>query len=448
MDYTSVFDLITRTFADQLHGTSVFETSTGESLRVDLAIEDQYFRATFQDSTGRILVITPGNVTAFDNDQMQQSEQTDTQSAFDAWKSQPPVTLAPISAGLAQLTTSNPQINRLIAQIIPSGGSLAFTLLPDLCWFDARYPQVILPGLDLKDFTGRICFRDIAFTSSKISFSIELHGICQLGQVSFGDSFVMQIQKLQLDLHSSVFLELANSNVMGEIWHSLLSAEKGTVKINIADKPSPLTLEVEEISASFNDMKLHQSISSGGSEKTYVDGGPVTLFLKDTNIASYDFDRLDPNILVSLVSANLLDTRIDIQFNSGKNTNPYLYGTFSISTLTARANVKLPDLVATNLEAELSLQGQFSSSHLAIDHISLTSNTGELAFQDFKISNFTTSILVSDLISSKGKLESGQIQICLYPSSGDSIDVVFPPEIKKAELRLAQMTNGKFEGAS
>ncbi len=109
MEYTSVFDLITRTFADQLHGTSVFETSTGESLRVDLAIEDQYFRVTFQDSTGRILVITPGNVTAFENDQMQQSEQTDTQSALDAWKSQPPVTLAPISAGLAQLTTSNPQ---------------------------------------------------------------------------------------------------------------------------------------------------------------------------------------------------------------------------------------------------------------------------------------------------------------------------------------------------
>jgi hypothetical protein len=95
-------------------------------------------------------VITPGSITAFDNGQIQQSEQTDTQSALDAWKSQPPITLAPISAGLAQLTTSNSQINQLISQIIPSSGSLAFSLIPDLCWFNAKYPELSIGTLQLK----------------------------------------------------------------------------------------------------------------------------------------------------------------------------------------------------------------------------------------------------------------------------------------------------------
>lgn len=250
MDYSTAFNLIAQTYADQLHGAAVFETSTGESLRIDLSIEDQFFRAAFQDSTGRILVITPGSVTVVDNGQIQQSEQANTQSALDAWKSQPPITLAPITAGLAQLTTSNSQTNQVIDQIIPSSGSLAFSLIPDLCWFNAQYPELSIGKLQLKGVTGRASFRDIAFTSQSASFKLELVAKCK--EMNWGLSTspafdnLAYFTELEVSLSASVFLDLVEQRVEANLIHAHFYGMQGEIRYISTNPSDPWVITLQQ----------------------------------------------------------------------------------------------------------------------------------------------------------------------------------------------------------
>lgn len=431
MDFVSTFDLISGTFADQLNGYAVFETASGNSLRVDLEINEQWFRAVFQDSTGSILVVTPGNITALENGQPVQSESVDTQAALDAWKSQPPITLAPVSGGLSQLQVTNTQINQVISSLlqISGSGSLAVAFIPTLCWFDARYPQVLLPGLVLQELEGRICLRDIAFTSSEISFVIEAHGQCKSGQLNFGKPLAIQVQELEIDLHTSSYLELPTGNVEGEIWHSSLSTVTGAgkIEINASEKPSSLPLEVQGLSSLINDVKLRIIQRAGGEVDTYVFGGPLILQAKQSVISNYNFEWNSD--IVTVAVANLTDLYIDLKFNSRGEANPYLSGSFSIPSLTAKVDVWLSDVAAKDLQTELSLQGQFSSSQVAINYVSLASNSGQIIFRDsndknYIIDNFKSSILVNHLIVVDARLQI-RLNVILNTSKSSASQLVF-----------------------
>jgi len=174
MEPSDALDLISNTYGDRLHVLAVFLAAGDQSLRLELAIDGDFFRAVFQRNDGSVLNIIPGNVIAQTSDGKIQSVLADTQAALAAWKGQPPITFAPVAAGLGQLGTGNPTIDAIIAQLSQFNGTLAFGFLPDVCWYQSSYAKILLPGIDLEGVTGRLCLRDITFNTTTLSFIVEL----------------------------------------------------------------------------------------------------------------------------------------------------------------------------------------------------------------------------------------------------------------------------------
>jgi hypothetical protein len=378
MDFTSVFELVSRTFADQLNGYAVFETASGESLRVDLAINEQWFRATFQDSTGPILVVTPGNITALENGQPVQSESVDTQAALDAWKSQPPITLAPISTGLSQLQATNIQINQIISSLlqITGGGSLAVAFIPTLCWFNAFYPQVPLGKFVANDVTGRVCIRDIAFTAQSVSFGIELSAKCN--QIIFVldtdkqedgsppyqfielTSRTSGTREVEFNINFSAFLNLPEQTVEATIIHAQLKGERGKFEYGKDDKDQyRWNVELtESLQLILKDVFQNYGFQPGASQSI---NGSITLNIPTARIIKQTLPFKSGATITLDAPAILTNTSLSLALNSATGRDDLIQGFLAPCQLTISKGAYLSDtsdspaLKLTGLEAILSL---------------------------------------------------------------------------------------------
>lgn len=234
MQLFDALDLISNTFGDRLQASAAFEAPGNQTLRFALSIEGDSFRADFESNDGSRLSVTPGSIVALLSDGSLQVARTDTQSALDAWKGQPPITFAPVAAGLNQLSAGIPAVDAVIAQFAQLNGSLALGLIPDLCWYQATYATITLPGAVLEKVKGRVCLRDITFSDTVLSFEIELDATldtCSLTlaparQVTLGKS---ASEDVTLTLRASVLLNLAEGTVDGELIHLATTAPSGTV---------------------------------------------------------------------------------------------------------------------------------------------------------------------------------------------------------------------------
>jgi hypothetical protein len=377
MDFASVFDLVSRTFADQLDGYAVFETASGETLRVDLAINEQWFRAIFQDSSGPILVVTPGSITALENGQPVQSESVDTQAALDAWKSQPPITLAPISAGLSQLQATNAQINQIISSLlqVTGGGSLAVAFIPTLCWFNAFYPQVSLGKFVAKDVTGRVCIRDIVFTAQSVSFGIELLAKCN--QVTFvfntgkqeDDNSPYQFIELtsraadtsevEFNINFSAFLNLPEQTVEANIVYAQLQGVRGKLQYGKdANDDDPWNIELTESwQLTLKDIFQNYGLQPNANQST---NGSINVNILTARIIKRTLSESGATITLD-APAILMNTSVSLTLNSVTGRDDLIQGFLASCQLTISKGAYLSDtsdsstLNLTGLEAVLSL---------------------------------------------------------------------------------------------
>jgi hypothetical protein len=223
MDFTSVLGMLESTSVDHLQGVSTFETAES-SLRVELHIGQDGFSLVLHSRDGFSLEVTPGRVVASTPDGQRYVASADTTHALTAWKSQPPTSMAPISSGLLQLTTASSVVNDVVAQLAAFPGSLAIGIIPDLCWFNAYYPELDLGGVRLTDVLGRVCFREITvdFQASAASLRVELSAECRELELSVGslptDRLTLTSESaappspnrrdVRIDLASHIYLDL------------------------------------------------------------------------------------------------------------------------------------------------------------------------------------------------------------------------------------------------
>jgi hypothetical protein len=240
MQLSDALSLISSTFCDRLYGSVVFQAPGNQSLRAELAVDGGFFRVQFLTGDGRALSITPGSVVALLAAGNVQLAPAATDPALTAWQSQPPITFAPLAAGLSQLTTGVPQIDSFIAELSQFNGTLAFAFLPDVCWFEANYAQILVPGLQLNGVSGGVCLRDITIGATSLSFNVEIGASLDSATVSLGTGRQVVVQKLPLPatarvsfkLRAFAFLDTANGKIAGELVRLAATAPSGTVQFD------------------------------------------------------------------------------------------------------------------------------------------------------------------------------------------------------------------------
>jgi hypothetical protein len=290
MELHDALDLISRTFGDRLRATSAFEAPGDISLLVDLSIEDDFFRATFQTSDGFLLTVTPGIVSAeVPSGGSPRVGLADTQSALDAWRSQPPINYSPLGAGLAQIATGDPTIDSIISRLSQFNGTLAIGLIPELCWFQANYPSITLQGVALQDVTGRVCLRDIAFNSTSLAVTVEIDASLGKAIVDAGTGRQVTLnrtanERVSFRLTTSIFLLLTNNSVSAELVHLGATAPSGTITSDgytatgLAASLQALNLEFEgaQPKRGFVDASIQPQSGATAVDVSFPAGQPVT----------------------------------------------------------------------------------------------------------------------------------------------------------------------------
>jgi hypothetical protein len=347
MQPTDALNLISNTLADRLDGSAVFEAPGNDILQVKFSIEGDYFRADFLRSDNTQLTITPGSVVALFSNGAIQVAPANTTAAITAWKQQPFITFAPVAAGLSQMNTGVPAIDGLISALAIQNGTLAIGVIPDLCWDQAQYATITLPGLVLTNVSGRICLRDIMIDTTTISFEVDLDAGADSCVLTLSPTRTVSLARtpatgVTLNLQVSVVLNLSEGRVNGDLIHLGMTAPSGSVFFD-GDLANGFAASAEAIHLEFQDQIPTRGFVRAGLQPTPPGSQIVVTFAAGKQITTNN------TTFSSFLGASFGLLRLTVEFQ-GQSLNPRAKlelhnGQASLSTLGVRfpGQTGLPD---------------------------------------------------------------------------------------------------------
>ena len=234
MDISDALNLISgfSTPCDRLESSAILRDTQRRQLRVDLSVDGSAFRFICLRDDGVALVVMPGAVWAYQKCGMISDPSAVTDGAQDAWTTEPPIGEAPLIAGLSKIGTSNSQISQIIASLVTSNLQTVSVSIPQVCWFNAQFYNVALPGMTADEVSGHVCLRNVHFSTSRLVFSVDAEASCVNLVLQLGANNQVSAEQSSTTLEVTVSIDLASHTIAGRFQHCSHRFAKGKATIN------------------------------------------------------------------------------------------------------------------------------------------------------------------------------------------------------------------------